>query len=47
MNKNENIEFKRMLDILNNKKRIIALILILFIALGYLYSYYYVFPEYK
>lgn len=26
MNKNENIEFKRMLDILNNKKRIIALI---------------------
>ena len=47
MNKNENIEFKRMLDILNNKKRIIALILILFIALGYLYSYYYVVPEYK
>ncbi len=46
MNKNENIEFKRMLDILNNKKRIIALILILFIALGYLYSYYVV-PEYK
>ena len=47
MNKNENIEFKRMLDILNNKKRIIDLILILFIALGYLYSYYYVVPEYK
>lgn len=47
MNKNENIEFKRMLDILNNRKRIIALILILFIALGYLYSYYYVVPEYK
>lgn len=47
MNKNENIEFKRMLDILNNKKGIIVLILILFIALGYLYSYYYVVPEYK
>ena len=47
MNKNENIEFKRMLDILNNKKGIIILILILFIALGYLYSYYYVVPEYK
>lgn len=47
MNKNENIEFKRMLDILNNKKGIIVLILILFITLGYLYSYYYIVPEYK
>ncbi len=47
MNRNENIEFKRMLDILNNKKGIIVLILILFIALGYLYSYYYIVPEYK
>ena len=47
MNKNENIEFKRMLDILNNKKGIIILVLILFIILGYLYSYYYVVPEYK
>lgn len=47
MDRNENIEFKRMLDILNNKKGIIILVLILFIILGYLYSYYYVVPEYK
>ena len=47
MDRNENIELKRMLDILNNKKGIIVLILILFIALGYLYSYCYVVPEYK
>ena len=47
MDRNENIELKRMLDILNNKKGIIVLILILFIALWYLYSYCYVVPEYK
>lgn len=47
MEKNENIEIKRIIDILSSKKIIIVLLLILFTAIGYLYSYYYVVPEYK
>ena len=34
MDRNENIEFKRMLDILNNKKGIIILVLILFLIMS-------------
>lgn len=47
MGKSENIEIKRILDILNNKRILIALMLLMFIALGYVYSYYCVVPEYK
>lgn len=47
MKKNENMEIKRILDILKSKKILIAFILIVFTLLGYLYSYYYVIPEYK
>lgn len=47
MEKNENIEIQRILDILFSKKIMIVCILIIFILLGYLYSYHYVIPEYK
>ena len=47
MDKSENIEIKRILDILNNKRILIVLMLLIFIALGYVYSYYCVVPEYK
>ena len=43
----ENIEIKRILDILKNRKILIILILILFCTLGYVYSYYYVVPKYE
>lgn len=44
---NENIEIKRLLDILKRKKFIIVFLLIIFITIGYLYSYNYIIPEYK
>lgn len=47
MEKNENIEFNRILDILKNRIIFIVLILIVFTVLGYWYSYYCVTPEYK
>lgn len=47
MGKDENIEINRIIDILKSKKILIALILVLFIVLGYFYSYHYVVPEYK
>ncbi len=47
MEKNENIEIKRIIDILFDKKIIILLILIIFTILGYFYSYHYVIPKYK
>lgn len=47
MGKNENIEFKRILDILKSKILLIVFILICSTLLGYVYSYYYVIPEYK
>ena len=43
----ENIEIKRILDILNSKKILIVLILILFTLVGGVYSYKYTVPEYK
>lgn len=43
----ENIEIKRIFDIVKSKKLLIAFIVILFTLLGYVYSYYYVTPEYK
>ena len=45
--RNESIEIKRILDILRSKKILVAFILITFIVLGSLYSYYYVVPKYK
>lgn len=47
MGKDENIEINRIIDILKSKKILIAFILVLFIVLGYFYSYHYVVPEYK
>lgn len=47
MEKNENIEIKRMLDILKSKKIIMISILVIFMLLGYFYSYHYVIPKYK
>ena len=47
MNVNENINIRRILDILISKKILIAFILIIFTTLGYLYSYKYIVPEYK
>ena len=47
MEKNENIELKRIFDILKSKMLLIVFILIAFTLLGYVYSYYYVVPEYK
>lgn len=47
MGKDENIEINRIIDILKSKKILITFILIIFIVLGYFYSYHYVKPEYK
>lgn len=47
MKRNESIEIKRILDILKSKKIFIVLILILFILMGYIYTYHYVVPKYK
>lgn len=47
MEKNENIEITRILDILKSKKLVILFILVVFIVLGYVYSYHYVVPKYK
>ncbi len=47
MVKNGNIEIKRILDILKEKAVLIVFVLIVFTLLGYMYSYYYVVPEYK
>ncbi len=47
MEKNENIEIKRIIDILKRKKLIVVFLLVLFIIIGYFYSYHYITPEYK
>ena len=47
MEENENIEIRRIIDIILSKKVIILFILITSILLGYFYSYYYIVPEYK
>lgn len=44
---NENINLKRLLDILKRKKFLIIFTLIIFIVLGYLYSYKYITPKYQ
>lgn len=43
----DELEVKRLLKTVYNKKLYIVLILLLFILLGYIYSYYYVTPKYK
>ena len=43
----EEIDLKRLAKTANNKKIIIVLILIISVALGYIYSFYYVTPKYK
>ena len=43
----EDIDIKRILEIIFSKKLLIVLILLFSIALGYVYSYYYKKPEYK
>ena len=43
----EEIDIKRILEIIFSKKIFIILILLLSITLGYVYSYYYKQPEYK
>lgn len=47
MENNEEIDIKRIIEIIFSKKLIIALIILLSITLGYVYSYYYKKPEYK
>ncbi len=48
MEKNsENMELKRILDILRSKTLLLVTILIVFTLLGYVYSYYYVVPKYQ
>ena len=48
MEKNENIQMKRILDILKGHGIILAIVLtIVFMIIGYIYSYYYVTPKYK
>ena len=47
MEKNSNIEVKRILDIIKGKKILIIFMLLVFCALGYFYSFYYVTPVYK
>lgn len=47
MEKNENMEIKRILDIINSKKILIAVILVIFVLLGYLYTYHYIVPMYQ
>lgn len=43
----ENIDIKRIIEIILSKKILIVLIMLLSITLGYAYSYYYKQPEYK
>ncbi len=43
----ENFDISRFLKVLTNNKLYICLILLLFITLGYFYSFYYVTPMYK
>lgn len=47
MKKNENMELKRICDIIKSKKILIAFLLIMFTVLGYMYSYYHVVPQYQ
>lgn len=47
MKKNENMELKRICDIIKSKKILIAFLLIMFTLLGYIYSYYHVVPQYQ
>lgn len=47
MERNENIEIKRILDILKRKKFIIVILLIICMAIGYFYSYNCIVPKYK
>ncbi len=47
MERNEDIEIERILDIVKRKKILIIFILIIFMVLGYFYSYYCVTPKYK
>ena len=47
MGNQENIDLKRILDILKGKKLMIVVILVLFTLFGCLYSYKYVVPKYK
>lgn len=47
MEKYEDVDIKRIFDIIFSKKIFIILIIILSITLGYVYSYYYKQPEYK
>ena len=44
---NEDIDIKRILNIILSKKIFIILIMIVSLAVGYVYSYYYKVPEYK
>ena len=43
----DELEIKRLLKTVYNKKLYIAMIILLFILAGYIYSYYYVTPKYK
>ena len=43
----ENIELKRIFDIMLRKKLLIIIILLIFTILGYVYSFYYITPKYK
>ena len=43
----EEIDLKRLAKTANNKKVLIVLIMIISVALGYIYSFYYVTPKYK
>ncbi|MFQ9264385.1 MAG: polysaccharide biosynthesis tyrosine autokinase [Clostridia bacterium] len=47
MENNEEIDIKRIIEIIFSKKLIITLIILLSVTLGYVYSYYYKKPEYK
>ena len=47
MEKNDNIEINRIIDILISKKILITFIFIVFIILGYIYTYNYTIPKYK
>lgn len=47
MENNEEIDIKRIIEIIFSKKLIIILIILLNVTLGYVYSYYYKKPEYK
>lgn len=44
---NEKIDLKRLFDIFKSKKLLVCFTLIVFVILGYLYSYKYVTPQYK